>query len=182
MSLNLHDIRMNSSVCVRKNLVFQIVLKSDLWEGLVCLSKVFEKLVNNRLVDHLDKHDLFTDFWCDFWSWSTTDFLTIKEFLGFLIGLGLLELYHLIQAGLSTAFGMLVLFTNLSFMRFKMGYLALSNLFSVIKGSILGPKLLRYMNDLPTDGICKATENFFSKFCIQLKLAKKKSYSFYCFS
>ena len=62
MSLNLRDIRMNSSVCVRKNLVFQIVLKSDLWEGLVCLSKVFEKLVNNRLVDHLDKHDLFTDF------------------------------------------------------------------------------------------------------------------------
>lgn len=55
-----------------------------------------------------------------------------------------------------------------------MGYLTLSNLFSVIKGSILGPKLLRYMNDLPTDGICKATENFFSKFCIQLKLAKKK--------
>ena len=26
------------------------------------VSKVFEKLVNNRLVDHLEKYDLFSDF------------------------------------------------------------------------------------------------------------------------
>ena len=30
------------------------------------LSKVFEKLVKNRIVDHLEKCDLFSDFQCDF--------------------------------------------------------------------------------------------------------------------
>ena len=31
--------------------------------GLLSLvSKVFEKLVNNRIVDHLEKHGLFSDF------------------------------------------------------------------------------------------------------------------------
>ena len=29
---------------------------------LVVVSKVFEKLVNNRIVDHLEKCDLFSDF------------------------------------------------------------------------------------------------------------------------
>ena len=30
------------------------------------VSKVFEKLVNNRIVDHLEKRDLFSDFQCGF--------------------------------------------------------------------------------------------------------------------
>ena len=42
------------------------------------VSKVFEKLVNNRIVDHLEKCGLFSDFQHSFSSSrSTTDHLTI---------------------------------------------------------------------------------------------------------
>ena len=42
------------------------------------VSKVFEKLVNNRLIDHLEKCDLFSDFQCGFrLSRSTIDLLTV---------------------------------------------------------------------------------------------------------
>ena len=42
------------------------------------VSKVFEKLVNNRIVDHLEKYGLFSDFQYDFRSsWSTGDLLTV---------------------------------------------------------------------------------------------------------
>ena len=42
------------------------------------VSKVFEKIVNNRLVDHLEKRGLFTDFQYGFRSncRSTADLLT----------------------------------------------------------------------------------------------------------
>ena len=41
------------------------------------LSEVFEKLVNNRIVDHLEKCRLFSDFLYGFRSyWSTADLLT----------------------------------------------------------------------------------------------------------
>ena len=41
------------------------------------VSKVFDKLVN-RIVDYLEKCDLFSDFQCDFRSsQSTTDLLTV---------------------------------------------------------------------------------------------------------
>ena len=41
------------------------------------LSEVFEKLVNNRIVDHLEKCRLFSDFQYGFKSyWSTADLLT----------------------------------------------------------------------------------------------------------
>ena len=40
------------------------------------VSKVFEKLLNNRIVDHLKKCDLFSDFQCGFRSsLSTADLL-----------------------------------------------------------------------------------------------------------
>ena len=40
--------------------------------------KVFEKLANNRINDHLEKCDLFTDFQYGFRSsWSTADLLTV---------------------------------------------------------------------------------------------------------
>ena len=45
---------------------------------LFVVSKVFEKLVNNRIVDHLEKCGLFSDFQCGFrFSRSTTDLLTV---------------------------------------------------------------------------------------------------------
>ena len=42
------------------------------------VSRVFEKLVNNRIVDHLKKSGLFSDFQYGFRSFrSTTDLLTV---------------------------------------------------------------------------------------------------------
>ena len=57
--------------------------------------KVFEKLANNRIVDHLEKTGLFSDFQYGFRSsQSTADLLTVVliELLGLLTDLGLLEL------------------------------------------------------------------------------------------
>ena len=73
------------------------------------VSKVFEKLVNNRIVDHLRKCGLFSDFQYGFTSFRST-------------------------ADLLTDVGMLVFFTNLSFAEFQVRYLALFLLFSVIGG------------------------------------------------
>ena len=58
------------------------------------VSKVFEKLVNNRIVDHLEKCGLFSDFQYGFRSsQSNADLLTVAsdKLLGLLTGLGLLE-------------------------------------------------------------------------------------------
>ena len=42
------------------------------------VSKVFEKLLNNGIADHLEKCDLFSDFQCGFRSsQSTTNLLTV---------------------------------------------------------------------------------------------------------
>ena len=59
------------------------------------VSKVFEKLLNNRSVDHLEKCGLFSDFHYGFKSSrSTADLLIVvpDRIAGFLTGLGLLEL------------------------------------------------------------------------------------------
>ena len=85
------------------------------------VSKAFEKLVNNRIVDHLEKCCLFSDFQYGFRSSrSTPDLLTVvsDRIHGRLTGLGLLELWHLMYPRLSTGFGMLAFFTNLSLMEF----------------------------------------------------------------
>ena len=61
------------------------------------VSKVFEKLVNNRIVDHLEKCDLFL---ISSMVLGLLDQLQIFsqlyliEFLGLVTGLGLLELWH----------------------------------------------------------------------------------------
>ena len=92
------------------------------------VSKVFEKLVNNSIIDHLifsvvlgllDQLQIFSQ-------------LYLIELLWLLTGLGLLELWHLIYPRLLIGFGMLVFFTNLSLMEFQVRYLALFLLFSVI--------------------------------------------------
>ena len=83
------------------------------------LSNVFEKLVNNRIVVHLQ---IFSQ-------------LYLIELLRLLTSLaGLLELWHLIYPKLLTGFGMLVFFPNLSLMDFQVRYLALFLLFLVIDG------------------------------------------------
>ena len=56
------------------------------------VSKVFEKLVNNRIVDHLEKCGLFSDFQFGFRSsQSTADLLTVVSNGVARAGLGLLE-------------------------------------------------------------------------------------------
>ena len=79
------------------------------------VSKVFEKLVNNRIVDHLEKCGLFSDFQYGFRSsQSTADLLTVvsDRIARAFTGLVLLELWHLIYPKLLTRSGMLVFFTN----------------------------------------------------------------------
>ena len=64
------------------------------------VSKVFEELVNKRLVDHLERCGLLSDFQYGFRSSrSTADVLTVVsvKLLGLLIGLKLLELQLLIS-------------------------------------------------------------------------------------
>ena len=86
------------------------------------ISKVFEKLVNNRILDHLEKHIFFFDFHYGFRSYrSSAGLLTVvsDRIAAAFNTLGLLELWHLIYLRLLTGFGMLVFFTNLSLMEFQ---------------------------------------------------------------
>ena len=99
------------------------------------VSKVCENFVNNRMVDHLEKSGLFPNFRYGFRSsQSTVDLLTVvsdriaRAFNRF----GATQAVALIYRRLSTEFGMLAFFTNLGLMEFKVKYLALFLLFSVI--------------------------------------------------
>ena len=77
---------------LRKGLLIKTTHPASL---LFVVSKVFEKLVNNRIVDQLEKCGFFSDFQYGFRSsHSITDLLTVCmiELLGLLTGLGLLEL------------------------------------------------------------------------------------------
>ena len=82
------------------------------------LSKIFEKLVNNRIVDHQQKCDLFSDFQYGFrFSQSTAELQTVVSHRiarAFNRSVGLLELQHLINPRLLTGLVMLVFFKNLS--------------------------------------------------------------------
>ena len=101
------------------------------------VSKLLEKLVNNSIVDHLEKCGLFSDFHYGFRSSrSTADLLTVvsDRIARAFNRPGLLELWHLIYPRLLTGFGMLVFFTNLNLMEFEVRYSALFLLFSVIDG------------------------------------------------
>ena len=101
----------------------------------VCVcSKVFEKLVNNRIVDHLENYGLFSDFQYGFRSSrSTVDLLAVvsDKIARASAGLVLLELCQLIYPRLLTGFGMLVFSTNLSLMEFQVRHLTSFLLFSV---------------------------------------------------
>ena len=101
------------------------------------LSKVFGKIVNNRIVDHLEKCGFFFISSMALGLLNQLQILSqsyLTELLRFLTRVGLLELWHLIYPRLLTGFGILVYFTSLSLIKFKARYLALFLLFSVIDG------------------------------------------------
>ena len=85
------------------------------------VNKVSEKLVNNRIVDHLEICWPFSDFQHGFRSSrSTADLVTdVSDRIARVFNRsGLLELSHLIYPKFLTGYGMLVLLTNLSLMKF----------------------------------------------------------------
>ena len=99
------------------------------------LIRVFEKLVNNRIVDHLEKCDLFCDFQYGFRSSrSTADLLTVvsdriaRAFNRF----GATQTLVLDISKAFDILGILVFFTNLVLMECQVRYLALFLLFSVM--------------------------------------------------
>ena len=101
------------------------------------VSKDFEKLVNNRIVDHLEKCGLFSDFQYGFMSSrSTTDLLTVvsdRTARAF----NRSGATQAVALDISKAFdrvGMLAFFTNLSLMEFQVKNFALFLLISVIDG------------------------------------------------
>ena len=101
-------------------------------------SKVFEKLVNNRIVDHLEKRVLSSDFKHGFSSFrSTTDLLTVvsdRIARAFISRSGATQAVARDLLEVLTWFGMLVFFTNLSLMAFQVRHLTLFLLFSLTDG------------------------------------------------
>ena len=85
------------------------------------VNNVFEKLGNNKVVNHLEKFGLFlisSMVLGLLYQLQIFSQLYLIESLGLLTGLGLLELWHLVYPRLLTGFGMLVLFSDLSLMEF----------------------------------------------------------------
>ena len=79
------------------------------------VSKVFEKLVSNRIVDQLEECGLFLIFSIVLGLLDQLQIflrLYLIELLGITRGLGLHKLWHLIYPRYLTGFGMLVFFTN----------------------------------------------------------------------
>ena len=131
-------------MCVWNSLVFQIVwrsrscslylgtlekglqLKTTAWpiNILSVLTEVFEELnrINNRIGDHLGKCSLFSDLRYGFRSsQSTADLLKV-------VADRIFSAFNRSEAG----FGVLVLFTHLSWMEFQVRYLDIFCHFSVI--------------------------------------------------
>ena len=91
------------------------MVKKVIMSLLSVVSKVFEKLVNNRIFDQLEKCGLFMVFSMVLGLLDQLEIfsqLYLIELLWLLVGLGLHELWHLIYPRLLTGFGLLVFFTN----------------------------------------------------------------------
>ena len=144
------------------------------------VSKVFEKLVNNRIVDHLEKCGLFSDFQYGFRSSrSASDWLTVVPD-GIARALNRPGATRTVALDISRAFDLVWHIALLSKLKtygiscqiFELISSFLSNRWlrvvldgkcsqeylvnaGVPQGPILGPTLfLRYINDLPDDVIC----------------------------
>ena len=130
--------KVSSVVRVFKNIGERSTAKSyRSFSLLSVVSKVFEKLVNNRIVDHLEKCGFFSHFQYGFRSSQfTADLLTIvsNRIAWAFNRSGATRAVALEYPRLLTGFGMLVFFKNLSLMEFQVRYLALFLLFSVIDG------------------------------------------------
>ena len=144
------------------------------------VSKVFEKLVNNRIVDPLEKCGLFSDFQYGFRSsQSTVDLLTIvsdriarafdrsgsTRAVAFDISKAFDRVWHasLLQKlksyGISDQiFGLISFFLSNRWLQVVLDGKSLQEYpvnAGVPQGSILGPTIsLLYINDLPDDVVC----------------------------
>ena len=102
------------------------------------VSKVFEKLANKRIVDHLEKYGVFSNFQYGFRSsQSTADLLTVLSDRIVRIAFNTSRATRAVALDIPkalTGFGMLPFFTSLSCKEFQVRYLALFLLFSVIHG------------------------------------------------
>ena len=129
--------KVSSVVPVFKKIGERSTVKNYLPVSLLSVvSKVFEKLVNNRIIDHLEKCGLsFSDFQYGFRSCrSTADLLTVVSDR-IARSFNRSGTTRAVAPDISKAFDMLVFFTNLSLMEFQVRYLALFLLFSVIDDS-----------------------------------------------
>ena len=133
------------------------------------VSKVFEKLVNNRIVDHLEKCDLFSDFQYGFRSSrSTADLLTVVSDR-IAVALDISKAFDRVKhAGLlhklksyqisGQIFGLISSFLSNRQLRVVLDGKSSQEYpvnAGVPQGSILGPTLfLLYIIDLPDDVIC----------------------------
>ena len=93
------------------------------------VSKVFEKLVHNRVVDHLEKCGLFSDFQYGFESSRSTAYLVtvVSDRIATAFNRsGASQAVSLDTPRLLAGFGMLVFFTNLGLMEFHIFGLILS--------------------------------------------------------
>ena len=179
-------LKVSSMVPVFKNIGERSIAKNYRPVSLLCVvSKVFEKLVNNRIVDHLEKRCLFSDFQYGFRSSrSTADLLTVvsdriarafnRSGATQAVTLDISKTFDRVwHAGLlhklkSYGISGQIFCLISSFLSNRQLRVVLDGKSSqeypinagVLQGSILGPTLfLLYINDFPDDVICDIADD-----------------------